>query len=144
MFQLLTIPVAAALLLNGNPPAKDEKPKEVTLAEAVKDLNRRAQNDATGKTQPALTEDEVVAAIRGWVREQVPPAPDTMYDAYQAIADARKLPEGARLDFTTGWVGFNKHDFDVWWVDLSITTGPQASYTFRIRDQKLRCRPVAK
>src|SRR5262245_36272791 len=38
--------------------------------------------------------------------------------------------------------GYNKHEFDVWWVDLSIRTGPDIGYTFRIRDQKLRCRPL--
>ena len=74
--------------------------KEVTLPEAVKGFNRRAQEDATGKTQPPLTEDEVVAAIRGWDREEEP-VTDDVYQAYQAIAETRKLPEGATLNFIT-------------------------------------------
>ena len=133
--------VAAVLFLAGNSLAGDDKPKAITLAEAVKEFNQRAQNAATGKTQPPLTEDEAVAAIRGWIRERVP-ATDDVYQVYQTIADTRMLPEGATLRFTTGWSGFNGHDFDVWWVDLNIKTGPNTGYTFRLRDQKLRCRPL--
>jgi hypothetical protein len=124
--------------------AADEKDKTSMLADAVKEFNQRAQIDKTGKDQPALTEDEVVAAIRGWVRELVPPATDEVYKAYQTIADTKKLPEGATLTFTTRWSGFNNHEFDVWWIDLSIKTGANKGYTFRIRDQKLRCRSLAK
>jgi hypothetical protein len=141
MLQLLTVPVAAALLLVCNPAPRDDKPKAVTLAEAVREFNQRAQNDATGKTQPPLTEDEAVAAIRGWIRRQVS-ATDDVYRVYQTIADTKKLPEGATLTFTTGWSGFNGYEFDVWWVDLNIKTGPSTGYTFRLRDQKLRCRPL--
>jgi hypothetical protein len=117
-------------------------PLLVTLAEAVKGFNRRAQKNATGKTQPALTEDEVVAAIRGWDREEEPePVTDGIYKAYQAIADTRKLPEGATLEFITRWTGFNDHEFDVWWINLEIKR-PDTGYGFRVRHQMLRCRPV--
>jgi hypothetical protein len=133
--------MAAILALIAYPVAGDEKGTVPTLADAVKEFNQRAQKDATGKDQPALTEDEVAAAIRGWIRERVP-ATDEVYKVYQTIADTKKLPEGATLTFTTKWSGFNKHEFDVWWVDLNIKTGPDTGYTFRIRDQKLRCRPL--
>jgi hypothetical protein len=77
----------------------------------------------------------------GWIREQVK-ATDDVYKVYQTIADTKTLPEGATLTFTTGWSGFNGHHFDVWWVDLTIKTGPNTVYTFRLRDRKLRCRPL--
>src|SRR5262245_61220186 len=141
MLQLLTVQAGLALLVVGTPAPGGEEPKVVTLAEAVKEFNRRAQDNATGKTQPPLTEDEAVAAIRGWIREQVP-ATDEVYKAYQTIADTKKLPEGATLTFTTRWSGFNGYEFDVWWVDLNIRTGADTGYTFRLRDQKLRCRPL--
>jgi hypothetical protein len=48
----------------------------------------------------------------------------------------------ATLSFCTNWTGFNGYQFDVWWVDLNIKTGPTTGYTYRIRDQKLRCRPL--
>lgn len=140
MLRLLIAPVAALILVS-NPLAGDEKPKDMTLADAVKEFNERAQNDATGKAQPPLTEDEAIAAIRGWIRKQVP-VPDDVYKVYQTIADTRKLPDGADLTFTTKWSGFNNHEFDVWWVDLTVKTGPKSGYTYRLRDHKLRCRPL--
>ena len=140
MLRKLAMPMATVLALITYPVAGDEKGKVATLADAVKEFNQRAQKDATGKDQPALTEDEVVAAIRGWIRERFP-ATDEVYKVYQTIADTRRLPEGATLTFTTKWSGFNGHEFDVWWVDLNIKNGADTGYTFRIRDQKLRCRP---
>jgi hypothetical protein len=137
----LLVSVASVLFFVGASVPGDEKAKTVTLAEAVKEFNQRAGSDETGKAQPPLTEDEVVAAIRGWIREQLP-APDDVYGVYQTIAGTKKLPEGAKLTFTTKWSGFNKHEFDVWWVDLHITLGLGTGYGFRIRDQKLRCRPL--
>jgi hypothetical protein len=141
MLRKLAMLLVAVLVLIAVPVAGDEKSKESMLADAVQEFNQRAQDNATGKDQPALTEDEVVAAIRGWVRERHP-ATDEVYKVYQTIADTKKLPEGATLTFTTKWTGFNKHEFDVWWVDLNIRRGATSGYTFRIRDQKLRCRPI--
>jgi hypothetical protein len=141
MLRKPAIPVAIVLVLTYSAIAGDEKVKPVTLADAVKSFNQMAKKNAIGKDQPALTGDEVVAAIRGWVREQVP-ATDEVYKVYQTIADTKELPEGARLRFTTKWIGFNNHEFDVWWIDLDVKTGAKTMYTFRIRDQKLRCRPI--
>jgi hypothetical protein len=115
--------------------------RATSLSDAVKAFNQRAAADAIGKNQPALTDDEVVAAIRGWIREQGPAASDEVYKIYQTIADTKKLPEGASLTFLTRWPGFNNYDFDVWWIDLEIKTGPRSGYSFRIRDRKLRCWP---
>src|SRR5262245_36952803 len=141
MLRTLALPMAVVLVLIAYSFAGAQQGKASTLAEAIGAFNRRAQGDATGKDQPALTEDEVVAAIRGWIRKQVPVS-DEVYKIYQTIADTKTLPEGATLRFITKWSGFNNHEFDVWWVDLSIKTGANTGYTFRIRDQKLRCRPL--
>ena len=143
MLRPVAIPLTAVLLLISHPLLGDEKPKEATLAEAVKEFNERAQKNPTGKTQPALSEDEAVAAIRGWIREQAP-ATDDVYKSYQVIADTKKLPEGATLTFTTMWSPFNGQEFDVWWVNLNLKTGSNTGFTFRLRDQKLRCRPLPK
>ena len=142
MLRKSAIPIAMVLVLTSSAIAGDEKGKTLMLADAVKEFNQRAKKNATGKDQPALTEDEVVAAIRGWIREKTP-ATDEVYKVYQTIADTKKLPEGTALRFTTKWSGFNNHEFDVWWIDLTIKTGANTGYTFRIRDQKLRCRPLA-
>jgi hypothetical protein len=111
-----------------------------SLGEAVAEFNAKAQSDSVGAHQPPLTTDEVVAAIRGWVRERVPASGD-VYATYQKIAKTQKLPPGAELSYTTGWQGPQGYDFQVWWIDLSIKTGPRSGYTFRIRDTKLRSHP---
>jgi hypothetical protein len=116
----------------------DDAPKQ--LADAVKEFNRFAAKDEIGKLQPLLTEAEVVAAIRGWIREQTPVADDT-YRTFQEIAKSGELPIRSELTFTTRW-GYNGHDFDVWWVDLLIMTGEKTGYGFRIRDQKIGSQPT--
>src|SRR6516165_6186366 len=92
MLRKLAMSMAAVLAFIAYPVAGDENGKVPTLADAVEEFNQRAQQDATGKDQPALTVDEVVAAIRGWIRERVP-ATDEVYNVYQTIADTQKLPE---------------------------------------------------
>jgi len=123
----------------------------------------RALSDPIGKKQPPLTEDEVIAAIRGWDQhapasgtgfadelltairsrnQPGQPATDEVYAAFQKIAATHDLPNGAELRFKTVWIRENYH-FDVWWVDLSIPTGRNGGgYVFRIRDQKLRALPA--
>lgn len=114
--------------------------QEVTLDRAVREFNAKAKDNAVGKSQPPLTADEVVAAIRGWIRER-DPVKDYMYGEFQKIAQRGALPPQAELSFTTGWHGFNGFDFDVWWVDLTVSDGKGGGYTYRIRDQKLSSRP---
>ena len=76
--------------------------QETTLAQAVREFNEKAKENPVGKSQPVLTEDEVVAAIRGWIRDRIT-AKDDVYGAYQKIAHTRSA--GAELSFTTA--GFN-------------------------------------
>lgn len=115
--------------------------EEVLLSRAVKDFNEKAKKDTIGKDQSALTEDEVVAAIRGWIRTRHP-ASDAVYGAYQKIAATGVLPPGAGLSFTTGWQGFNGFDFEVWWIDLQVPNERGLGYVFRIRDRKISSRPT--
>jgi hypothetical protein len=112
-----------------------------TLADTVAAFNTEAARDAIGRHEPPLTEDEVVAALRGWIRKRHPVS-DDVYKLFQAIAETRQLPEGAELTFTTAWSGYNDLHFDVWWVDLSLSTGQGTGYTYRIRDRKIRSRPL--
>ena len=114
--------------------------EEQSLGTAVAAFNEAARRNPVGNEQPPLTEEEVIASIRGWIRSQVQ-ASDEVYAAFQQIAATGKLPKGAQLEFTTGWRGYRGFDFDVWWIDLSISTGPMSGYTYRIRDRKLRSRP---
>jgi hypothetical protein len=114
---------------------------EQSLAEGVAAFNVQAKVDEIGKHEPPLTEDEVVAAVRGWVRKRRPVS-DAVHDAFQNVAKTGRLPDGAKLSFTTSWLGHNDFHFDVWWVDLHLPTGPGTGYNFRIRDRKIRSRPL--
>lgn len=70
-------------------------PSPVSLRAGVMILNAKARKDSVGKTQPALTEEEVVAAIRGWIPEHTPDVNEEVYSRFQKIAETRRLPEGS-------------------------------------------------
>jgi hypothetical protein len=112
------------------------------LADAVADFNARAAKNEIGRMQLPLTDAEVAAAIRGWIRDRTP-VDDATYQVFQTIAATGTLPARANLRFTTRWTGYNGYDFDVWWIDLTVMKGERAGYTFRIRDQKIASRPSA-
>jgi hypothetical protein len=128
--------------------AEDVVPERSFLS-AIGRFNAEAMLNPVGKDQPPLTVDEMVAAIRGWVRKEHA-VPDDYYSAFQKSADTLTLPAGARLDFTTGWKNYNGYDFVVWWVDLTFRdpssvhsdSANTGSYTFRLRDRKVNCRPA--
>ena len=126
--------------------AKEDGGETRSLNMAVQDFNHKASTDSIGKTQPPLTEDEVVAAIRGWIPEHTPGVTDDVSERFQEIAETGTLPDGAELSFTTGWTGYRGFKFQVWWVDLSIKLDPEKTgvyrYTFRIRDQKISSRKM--
>src|SRR4051794_11582765 len=73
-----------------------------SLADAVKAFNAEAATDPIGKDQSPLTEDEVIASIRGWIRKEHPIS-DEDYKVFQEIAEKRQFPEGAYLRRFTGW-----------------------------------------
>jgi hypothetical protein len=125
--------------------AADKPPAEsstTSLADAVKEFNESFRVKHAGKDQPPLTEDEVVAAIRGWVREFTPPVTDEVYDAFQKVAETRVLPKGAKIDMINGWKGYRGFSFDVWWIDLRMPVGEKSGYAFRIRSRTMSSRPL--
>jgi hypothetical protein len=116
--------------------------RDVSLSQAVREFNAQAKADLIGVTQPELTENEVIASIRAWKwlrREH--PISDAEFTRFQAMADLKMLPKGARLSFCSGWTG-KEQDLEVWWIDISLPTGPKSGYTYRIRDQRLRALPA--
>jgi hypothetical protein len=122
---------------------KSELSGGMSLNQAVAQFNERAMKNETGKTQPALTEDEVVACIRAWNRPSFP-VTNEILSLYQQIADTKILSGGFSLDFNTGMTTDPYH-FDVWWIDLTLklpkgSDGLSSIYSYRLRDRKLRCR----
>ncbi|WP_250846911.1 hypothetical protein [Aquisphaera insulae] len=107
------------------------------LRDAVERFNASAPR---GKDEPLLTDEEVIASIRGWIRTSRPPISDEGYEIFQEIAKSGELPPGASLTWTSGWDGYRGFHFDVWWIDLSIPTGRNQSYAHRVREHMIRSR----
>jgi hypothetical protein len=133
-------------------PSKDDN----SLSSAVDQFNKKAQRNATGRAQPPLTDAEVIAAIRAWtpltddeviaairvLTRKTTGVTDEVYQAFQKIAETQQLPKGAELSYTTGWTGYRDYHFHVWWINLSIPTGENPGFSFRIRDRKLSSRKL--
>ena len=112
-----------------------------TLADAVRRFNLKTLSNPVGRTQPPLTDEEVIATIRGWDPSTHPVSEET-FNLYQEIAETGKMPHGASLDSIQRWIGYRGFAFEVWWVDLTIDNGDGTGYSFRIRDRKLSSREV--
>jgi hypothetical protein len=116
---------------------------QTSLADEVKKFNQSAAKDPIGKNEPALTEDEVVAAIRGCVKQKYPDMPAETYAAMKRIADTGQLQKGSAIEHLNSWGVINGYNFDVWWVDLNIPSSDgKGGYTYRIRDRKIKAYPV--
>lgn len=131
--------IAAIAATSGFALQSDSAP-EHSLSTAVRAFNQEAAANATGRTQPPLTEDEVIAAIRGWIPEYGPDVTDDVYQQFQEIAESRELPPHTEFSFHTDYRGYRGFNFKVWWIDLKVGNGKRTGltgYTFRIRDQKI-------
>ena len=142
--RLLPVSIATGLALTcvhtggaGEPPVGHSTP----LAEAVKALNAKAAKDIIGKGQPPLTEQEVVASIRIWRGKR--PASDEVFQVFQAIAETRRLPKGAKFRYFAVCTGHRGFNFVVWWVNLRIPTGERTGYSHRIRSRMISSCPVS-
>ncbi|QDT17096.1 hypothetical protein [Alienimonas californiensis] len=141
---MIAFPLTVLLALPG-PVADDatgaDGAKRTSLAAAVDQFNEEAAESPIGKTQPPLTTDEVVAAIRSWMPKYGPAVSDERYRQYLQIAETGVLPPGARLHSnTTHYIG--GYAITVWWADLGIYDPDGGGYNFRIRDQKLSSRKL--
>ena len=110
-----------------------------SLKQALAAFNEKSAQDAIGRSQPPLTEREVITAIREWNRKKIEVG-DQTYAIFEKIADTKTLPQGSALEFTTRHV-HDGRDVTVWWIDLSVMTGKTTGYTFRIRAWAIDYRP---
>src|SRR5438105_3025303 len=86
------------------------------LAEAVASFNRQAAEDELGRDQPALTEDETVAAILSYGLRGVERVSDDLLPAFRRIAETRRLPANASFEKMSQWQPGGRYSYDVWWV----------------------------
>lgn len=94
-------------------------PKATSLVQAVDEFNKRAQRTGVGKTQPPLTVDEVLAAIRDWSPKE-DPIELPIFEGLQQAAKSGMLPKGAYLRFNSGAYSRNGYDIDAWNVYLQV------------------------
>lgn len=96
-------------------------PKEISLEEGVAIFNKFAECNETGKTQPPLRAEEVVASIRDWVCEDDRDVKDKKScGEFWKIAETGRVPKGAFLDSTSGRIAYKGYDVDSWHTELFI------------------------
>lgn len=122
-------------------------PRDIPIGEAIADFNARAKADPVGASQPALTSDEVVAAIRAW--SDPPRMPASAKAVFQSIARKAIMPKGSFIRVIPGLIALHKFDIDVWWIDVQVELDKYPTdlkdvpqYAYRIRTAYLRSRPT--
>jgi len=125
---------ASAQIAEGTP----EQPKK--LHTLVSSFNLIAAQDSVGKTQPALTTEEIVASITRWAQN---PTIETntkhsLLNIANSVAKNETIPLDTTLSFKNRFESFGI-EFDVWWIELT-----SANYSIRIRDRTIASRIMAK
>ncbi|MEM9412033.1 MAG: hypothetical protein AAGA30_13025 [Planctomycetota bacterium] len=97
----------------------------IPLKDAIEKFNKKAKGDRIGKTQPALTVEEVLAAIRMSRGDLARYAiPDEAKGEYLEIENELSIEELDKFESTNRWGSFEikgeVYTFDVWWIDLRI------------------------
>ena len=116
--------------------------KDIPLAEAIKRLNELFKN------VPALTEEEVIAAVRT-IRDKDPGIEKRSYEVYQRVASERVLPKGMHFERNVGWITSQDGHFKNDRTDLTLTysqaglESKYAGYGLRVRDKNNAFRPLA-
>jgi len=111
----------------------------VPLADFVATFNAAYAHDDVGQFEPALTEAEVLTAIR--VQLANLQASDQVKSIYARILRTQRVPQNASLDAMTRYSHSNASHFTVWWINLEVKTGANRGYGLRIRENNS---PVAK
>lgn len=93
--------------------------ENVPVTRAVEDFNRYALCHQQGKTQPPLTVDEFLAAVRDAnpAEERIQPWVSKLY---RQIAETQFLPKGSFIDYGLGAVNDRGYDISLWSIDLYV------------------------
>jgi hypothetical protein len=116
-------------------------PSAVSLAEAVRMFNARAAENSIGKSQPPLSEDEVIAAIRWLLLDSKKlPVLDKTLQSLRSIPDSCEFPSEFDLAFMTDFQADSRTAFTKWSVRLRIPAEPRGTTEIVIRDRMIAAR----
>lgn len=128
-------------------------PASLKLSTVVREFNDKAQHDTVGKTQPALTEDELIAALQ-WIAIKRDPlkANPKEYDTLDQIIKTKALVNGAYLKSSINFKcvgpyleskigGSDVLAFTIWAVRLMVPSSG-GTRAFSIRERYVRNRPL--
>jgi len=126
--------------------AAETQPKAATpLVEAVKSFNEMAAKDPIGKEQPALTEEEIVAASQWWKshREEMRVSDGPDFHAFVAIAETRRLPVGWKTEVLRGLLDDDPFTFEAWSVGMRTRPDERGLvYIFQLPQRTVRPRLI--
>jgi len=140
MHLFLTTQIALALVFFVIPISEPET--TTSLTNAIKTFNAEAATNPIGKNQPALTGEEVIAAIRALKQKQDPLVSDELFRTFKQIAETQELPPNVGFETTTLWDPDGEFVFDVWWVRLQIPKEDGGMYSFPIRERFVSSRTL--
>ena len=108
------------------------------LSDAVREFNRRQEQDVVGKHQPPLTDDEVIASIRWNADSQnFRRLSGERLKQLREIAEKRTLASGWKLEFVTEFDGVEQEQFQVWSVRLVFDRNDEEEFSHVVRNRLL-------
>ena len=124
-------------------PASNE-PTATPLLAAIHGFNERYKNHPLGKDQPALTMDEVYAAIRWWTTQRNKlPVTNEEFRELEKISETGQLPAKAEFEVLTSFQPNDELLFDAWSVRIRMPHGKDGgTYAYTIRDRWLRVKKL--
>lgn len=127
-----------------NNKTSNEPTKATSLADAVEKFNVRAASNPIGRTQPALTVAEVLAAIR-WLKPGDAPVTAKELAAFKKIAETQMLPPGTEFEVISRFIPSDKYKFQAWSVRLRMPRTSQKgwTYAFPIRERWISSTPLS-
>ncbi|MEQ8787753.1 MAG: protein kinase [Pirellulaceae bacterium] len=124
------------------PPTSTGPPSDSTagrsLIDAVRAFNEQYADHPIGRTQPPLTDDEVVACLRWKLGEAERLGEDSGFlRAVEEIVEQQQLPPGWRLNASTALDGVDGERFEAWVIRLHATSTAEEPRRHIIRQRLL-------
>jgi hypothetical protein len=120
----------------------DGKPiGNVPLVDAVAEFNVTYAGYPNSESQPPLSQEEVVAAIRFYQRDNAT-VTDVEFQRFKQVADTLELPRDFQFEVITTFRG-PEYEIEAWSVRLVMPThNGRRTWAFQIREKMIRCRKL--